>query len=136
MKLSEAKQILKANGFRLDESVEISSVISEFKADIEGRIERLNVQKEKDCAILERLEGVFGDRIDSVYLGTGMLSSEPEFPIKVKIDGMKFEVNTGRSQYISGPNGTGGSTVIGHWKEPADVTEIIGNFIENYDGER
>ena len=65
-----------------------------------------------------------------------MLSSEPEFPIKVKIDGMKFEVNTGRSQYISGPNGTGGSTVIGHWEKPADVTEIIGNFIENYDGER
>lgn len=132
MNLNEAKRILRKNGFMLNESVEMSSVIEGFKADIESRIKKLNDQKEKDCAILERLEDVFGDRIDSVYLGTGMLSSEPTFPIKVKIDGMKFEINTARSLYISGPNGTGGSTVIGHWKEPVDVPEIIGNFIENY----
>ena len=136
MNLMEAKQILKANGFRLNESVDVYSVISEFKADIEGLIERLNDQKEKDCAILERLGGVFGDRIDSVYLGTGLMSSEPEFPIKVKIDGMKFEVYTTRPQFISGPDGTGGFAEIGRWKEPADVTEIISNFIENYNGER
>lgn len=65
-----------------------------------------------------------------------MMSSEPTFPIKVKIDGMRFEINTSRSQYISGPNGTGGYDEIGRWKEPADVTEIINNFIENYNGER
>ena len=67
MKLSEAKQILKANGFRLNESVEMSSVISEFKADIEGRIERLNDQKEKDCAILEKL-GTYSGTVLILYI--------------------------------------------------------------------
>lgn len=140
MDLNEAKQILRKNGFMLnesvDESVDISSVIEKFKANIESRIEKLNDQKEKDCAILEILGEVFGDRIDSVYLGTGMLSDEPKFPIQIKIDGLNFKITTDESMYITGPNGTGGSKMIGYWKEPADVPEIIGNFIENYDGER